>query len=122
MRISIHVIKVSCLLLVSVVLSSLTVYAPLSAHEFSYEVEAIDHEMHCDATHMMPIASEKNCCDPLESNIENQCCFSNVTTSYVIISMSSLNSRHPYTLGLIRRDSLQATFSIPDLLYRPPIA
>lgn len=122
MRIPMHVIKVICLLLVSVVLSSQTTYAALSTHEFSYEVEAIDNERHCDTTHMMSITAEENCCDPLESNIENQCCFSNAAVSYALIFMSSLNSRQPYTLGLIHRDSFQASFAIPDLLYRPPIA
>ena len=121
MLIPTHVIKVICLLLVSIVLSSLTVYTPLSAHNLSYKAEAIEHEMHCDTASMMATLQEGNCCDPLESNIENQCCFPSATTSYAIISMSALNSRQPFTLSLIHRDTSQASFAIPDLLYRPPI-
>lgn len=122
MRISINIIKVTCLLLVSVVLSSLTVYASPSTYTFSYEVEAIEHEIHCDVTHMMQIDLEEKCCNFLETNIENQCCFSNATSSYFIISTSSLNPRQLYTLGLIHSDSFQVSFAISDLLYRPPIA
>jgi len=106
---------------VSIVLSSLTAYAPLSAHNLPYKAEAIEHEMHCDAACMMVTPQEDNCCVPLESNIENQCCFPNAATSYAIISMSTLNSRQPYTLSLISRDTSQVSFAIPDLLYRPPI-
>jgi len=122
MLIPTHVIKMICLLLVSIVLSSLTVYAPLSAHNLPYKDEAIEHEMHCDATCMMATPSEGDCCESLESNIENQCCFPNATTSYAIVSMSPLNSRQPFTLSLIHRDISQVSFAIPDLLYRPPIA
>ncbi|NQZ90735.1 MAG: hypothetical protein HRT97_00145 [Moritella sp.] len=122
MLIPTHVIKMICLLLVSIVLSSLTVYAPLSAHNLSYKADAaIEHEMHCDTACMMATPPEGNCCDPLESNIENQCCFPNATTSYAIISMSALNSRQPFTLSLIHRDTSQISFAIPDQLYRPPI-
>ena len=121
MLISTHVIKVICLFLVSIVLSSLTVYAPLSAHNRSYKAEAVEHEMHCDTACMMATPPEGNCCDPLASNIENQCCFPNATPSYTIISMSPLNSRQPFTLSLIHRDTSQVSFAIPDLLYRPPI-
>lgn len=117
-----RVIKVICLLLVSIVLSSQLAYAPLSAHERSNNIAAIDNAMHCDAGQMMANNAKDNCCDSLESNIENQCCFSSATTSYAIISLSPLNTGQPYTLSLIHNDSFQARFAIPDLLYRPPIA
>lgn len=122
MLISMRIIKVICLLLVSVVLSSSVVYAPLSAHELAHDVDTSNNAMSCDTRCMMTMHAEDNCCDPLESNIENQCCFSNATSSYAIISASSLNSHQPYTLSLIHQDSFQASFAIPDLLYRPPIA
>lgn len=111
MLISTRVIKVICLLLVSIVLSSQLAYAPVAS----------DNAMRCDIGHMMAIDAEDNCCVPLETNIENQCCFSNATTSYAIISLSSLHSRQPHTLSLIHRDSSPASFTIPDILYRPPI-
>lgn len=121
MLISRRVIKVICLLLVSIVLSSQLAYAPLSAHERSNNIAAIDNAMHCDAGQMMANNAKDNCCDSLESNIENQCCFSSATTSYAIISLSSLNARQPYRLSLINRDPSKASFTIPALLYRPPI-
>ncbi|GIC78859.1 hypothetical protein FMO003_21870 [Moritella sp. F3] len=121
MLIPTHLIKVICLLLVSIVLSSMTVYAPLSAHNLSSKVETTEHEVHCDAACMMEMPLEGSCCDFLESNIENQCCFPNATTSYAIISMSALNARQPFTLSLIHRDIPQVSLAIPDLLYRPPI-
>lgn len=121
MLVSTRVIKVICLLLVSIVLSSQLAYAPLSAHELSNKMVASDNAMRCDIGHMMAIDAEDNCCDPVDINIENQCCFSSATTSYAIISLYSLHSSQPNTLSLIHRDSSPASFTIPDLLYRPPI-
>lgn len=126
MLIPTHLIKVICFLLVSIVLSSMIVYAPLSnplfAHNLPYKASTVEHEMHCDAACMMATPTEGNCCELLESNIENQCCFPSSTTSYAIITMPALNSRQPFTLSLIHRDIPQVSFAIPDLLYRPPIA
>ncbi|QFI38233.1 hypothetical protein FR932_10430 [Moritella marina ATCC 15381] len=122
MLIPTHLIKMISLLLVSIVLSSMVIYAPLSAHNLPYKAEAIEHEMHCDAACMMETPLVGSCCESLESNIENQCCFPNATTSHAIISMSALNAHQPFTLSLIHRDCPQVSFAIPDSLYRPPIA